>query len=174
MPPQMACLGRCIVTLIAFVWLFSAVRFQMSPEKMQSHIGCICLTFLRRVFSNVSSNCLPEKMQSHIGHIYSTFLHCAFSNVSSNCLPVMMHSHTGCICLTLWTFQSFSSWFLHLNPLNKSHDFQEFGPLLLCVVLCPNGCFKLRKFYDWLLVSINYKHTFTFFIHYWEAEVCCW
>jgi len=29
--PQIACLWGCKVTLVAFVWLFSTVRFQMSP-----------------------------------------------------------------------------------------------------------------------------------------------
>ena len=29
---QMMCIGICIVTLVAFVWLFSTVRFQMSPQ----------------------------------------------------------------------------------------------------------------------------------------------
>ena len=67
---------------------------------MQSHTGCICLTFLHCVFSNVSSNRLPEQMQNHTGCICWTFLHCAFSNVSSNDLLEKRQSHTGCICLT--------------------------------------------------------------------------
>ena len=67
---------------------------------MQSHIGCICLTFLHCAFSNVSSKCLPEWMHSHTGCIYLAFLHCAFSNGSSNRLPEKMRTHTGCICLT--------------------------------------------------------------------------
>ena len=33
------------------------------PERMQSHTGCIHLTFLHCVFSNVSSNGLPKQMQ---------------------------------------------------------------------------------------------------------------
>ena len=53
-------------------------------EKMHSHIGGICLTFLHCEFSNVSSGCLPENRQSHIGCIWLTFLHCAFSNVQSS------------------------------------------------------------------------------------------
>ena len=36
----------------------------------ESHIGCICLTFLHSwAFSNVFSNRLPVRMQSHIGCI---------------------------------------------------------------------------------------------------------
>ena len=52
------------VTLVAFVSLFSTVPSNCLPEKMQSHIGCIRLTFLQCAFSNVSSNGLP-----HIGCI---------------------------------------------------------------------------------------------------------
>ena len=32
MSPQIVCLKRCIVTLVAFVCLFSIVRFQMCPQ----------------------------------------------------------------------------------------------------------------------------------------------
>ena len=71
------------------------------PERMHSHIGCICLVFLRYVFSNVSSNCLHQRMRIHIGCICLTFLHCGFSNVPSNCLHLRMQNHTGCICLAL-------------------------------------------------------------------------
>ena len=39
---------------------------------------CIGLTFLHCVFSNASSNCLHEKMQSHIGCICMTDIHCVF------------------------------------------------------------------------------------------------
>ena len=66
--------------------VFSNVSSNLLPEKMHSHIGCTCLTFLHYAFSNVSSNCLPEKMHSHIGCIYLTFRHCAFSNVSPTAL----------------------------------------------------------------------------------------
>ena len=67
------------------------------PERMNSHIGCICLTFLHCAFSNVSSNRLHQRMHSHIGCICLTFLQCAFSNVPSNCLPGRMQSHIGYI-----------------------------------------------------------------------------
>ena len=47
---------------------------------------------------DVSSKCPVERMQSHIGCICLTFLHCVFSNVSSNCPPERMHSRIGCMC----------------------------------------------------------------------------
>ena len=69
-------------------------------EKRYNHIGCIYLTLVQCVFSNVSKNCLPKKRHSHIGCICINFLHYAFSNVSSNDLPGRMQNHIGCICLT--------------------------------------------------------------------------
>ena len=68
-------------------------------ERRYSCIGCICLTFLHCVFSNVSSNRLPEWMQSHTGCICLAFLQCGLSNVSSNGLHEKMHNHTSCNCL---------------------------------------------------------------------------
>ena len=40
------------------------------------------------VFSNFSSNRFPERMHSHIGCICLSFLHCVSSDVSSNHLPI--------------------------------------------------------------------------------------
>ena len=68
---------------------------------MQSHTGCICLTFHHCVSSNVSSNYLLERMHIRIGCICLSFLRCVSSNVSSNGLPVRMHGHiVVCIYLT--------------------------------------------------------------------------
>ena len=43
MSPQVACLRRCIITLIACVWLFSAVHFHMSPQFACLRRGIITL-----------------------------------------------------------------------------------------------------------------------------------
>ena len=90
---QNICPRGCKVTLVAFIWLFSTVFYQMCPQTVCPR-GCI-VTLVAFVWlfsivcvSNVSSNYLPERMHSHIGCICLAFLHCAFSNVSSNCLPV--------------------------------------------------------------------------------------
>ena len=105
---------------------------------MHSHTGCICLSFLHCVFSNVSSNCLLEWMQSHIGCIYMIFLQCVFSNVSSKRLHAKMYSHTGYTLSYLWRFP-------HL--LCSNHDFQKFLPFLFFTLDCasPNGYFLLRQ-----------------------------
>ena len=94
---------------------FSNVSSSRLPERMHSHIGCICLAFLHCAFSNVSSNCLLEKRQRHIGCICLTFLRCAFWNVSSKRLPEKRQSHIGCICLTFlhFDFSNVSSNCLH-------------------------------------------------------------
>ena len=93
MPPQIACLGGymitlvaflrcafsnvssngcvngCIITLVAFVWLFFTVGFQMCPQSAGIK-GCICLIFLHCVFSNVSSKRLHKRMDNHTGCIW--------------------------------------------------------------------------------------------------------
>ena len=102
---QIACIRGGIVTLVTFVRLFSTVYFQMSLQnskhaKMQSHIGCICLTFIHCAFSNVALNCLAEKRHIRIGCISLTFLHCASSNDVSNFLHRRRHNHICCIYLT--------------------------------------------------------------------------
>ena len=99
---QTARLWGCKVTLVAFVWLFSTVSFQMCPQiacLRHIHIGCIRLIFPHCVFSNVSSNCRPERMHSHIGCICLSFPHCVFSNFSPNHLSELMQSHIGNTCL---------------------------------------------------------------------------
>ena len=82
---------------------------------MQSHTGCICLTFPHCAFSNVSLNCLPVRMHIHTGCICLTLIHCVFLNVSLNRLLVRMHSHIGCICLTFLhcVFSNVSSNYWH-------------------------------------------------------------
>ena len=96
MLPQIACLRRRIVTLVALTFLccvFSNSNYLCLS--MHSHIDCTCLIFLHCAFSNVSKD-----RQSHIVCICLTFLHCAFSKVFSNSLDEKRQSHIVCICLT--------------------------------------------------------------------------
>ena len=67
---------------------------QMSPQiaclRMQSLIGCICLTILHCAFTDApsaSSEHLNQRKYIYIGCICFSFLPCAFSNVSSNGPP---------------------------------------------------------------------------------------
>ena len=121
----MACLRGSVITLVAFVWLYSTVSFHMDPQRTQStqnHIGCICSIFLLCVFSNVSSNCLHKRMHNHIGCICLAFPRCAFSNVSSNVLYKRMHNYIGCICLASPQF------LYHCRIFSSYYSLQNFPP----------------------------------------------
>ena len=129
----MAYLRGCIVAFATFVWLFSSVCFQLSPQKFCtrrfiiafvwpfstldfqtcpqitclwgsiSRTVCMCLYFLQCAFSNASSYYLPRRLHSRNGCIFLAFLHCAFWNERSNRLPESIHSHTGGI---IWLFSN--------------------------------------------------------------------
>ena len=121
--------------------------------RMHSHIGCICLTFLHCVFSNVSSEHLPGRMHNHIVCIYLAFRHCVFSNVHLNGSFEMKHNCTGCNCSTFWHFQSFSWGFVC-----SSCDFQEFLPVPFSALNCasPNGHFLiLRQIWGFRIFRIS-------------------
>ena len=111
-------------------------------EDAKSH-WLLLLVFPPRWVFNGFSNYLHQRMHSRIGCICLAFLHCVFSNVPSNRLPEKRHNHIGCICLIYFHCKLFSSGFLHLHSLKQSHNFPFFYSQMLCVVLCPNGCFKL-------------------------------
>ena len=58
--PQIACLKRCIVTLVAFVGLFSTVPFQMCPQNICTR-GCIVtLVAFVWLFSTVDFQMCPQ------------------------------------------------------------------------------------------------------------------
>ena len=57
---QMACLRRGIVTLVAFVWLFSTVRFQMLPQMACTRRGIVTLVAFLWLFSTVRFQMYPQ------------------------------------------------------------------------------------------------------------------
>ena len=68
-------------------WTFSTVFLNVSSTcmlgRMQSHTDFICLSFLHRVFSNVSANCLEkDDVKSHWLHLFDFFHRMFFK-----CLP---------------------------------------------------------------------------------------
>merc|ERR1739846_121277 len=117
----------------SMVHTFLSVSSNRQLEIMQSHVACICLTFLHcasqmftepalistgkvtraaffLLFSSVSfqmylqmAGLQPERIQSHTGCICLVFLHCAFPNVYSKSLGQRRQSHTGCIFLLFAT-----------------------------------------------------------------------
>ena len=66
---------------------------------MQSHIGCICLTFLHYLFKCVLNVLRSEETYNLIGCISLAFSHCAFSSASSSFLFDTVHTCNGCTCL---------------------------------------------------------------------------
>ena len=70
MTPQITCLTRCIVALVAFFFFFFYCCFQLSPQ-----FAClrICLV-----------TAIPIAKQSHWQHLFDAFFICVFSNESSN------------------------------------------------------------------------------------------
>ena len=129
MSPQVACLRGCKVALVAFVSLFSIVGSQMSPQ-IACLRGCIVALVAFFYFPHWVLKCLLE-LHSRIGCICLTFLHCGFSNVSSNCLHQRMHSDTGCICLTFLhcVFSNVSSNRLHKRIHSRIGCIFLFSPL---------------------------------------------
>ena len=116
MSPQIAWLGQCEVTLVAFIKLSPSVRYQMPPQ-----VAC-----LREYIATTTASLV--------------FLHCAFSNVSSYCLPEMMQSHTACMYLCIFKCALKSAlkgalWhWVHLFPSWKSFIWiLEFGRRFFCV-----------------------------------------
>ena len=119
--------------------MFSNVSSNSMPVRMQSHIGCICLTFLHCASLNVSSNCLPEKRHSRTDYICLAFLNCVFSNVFSKRLHEQMQSHIGCICLSFLhcVFSCASSdWRKFCNHCDTPHTSMEAATCHYIVDLC--------------------------------------
>ena len=91
---------------------------------MHNHTGCICLTFLRCVFSNVSSRRLHKRMQNHTGCIYLIFHWQLFH----------------------WNF---SAWNYHAQGFVPSPTIGKVCPLLLLVLNWENSNLKLIRKRKW-------------------------
>ena len=57
---QSACIRGCKITLVAFVWLFSTVRFQMSPQIACLRRGIVTLLAFLWLFSTVRFQMGPQ------------------------------------------------------------------------------------------------------------------
>ena len=138
MYPQIACLRRGIITLVAF---FHHCAFS---KKMHTHIGCICSTFssvrfemfpqiacLRRcivtlvafvwLFSTVIFKMNHQSVYVRIRKVtivaFVWLFSTVFSNVSSNHLPEGKRCHIGCICWSL-LHCALSAWSSLLSSLS--------------------------------------------------------
>ena len=104
------------IILVALVWLFSTVRFQMFPQRDSLDWCKVTLVALDWIFSTVCFK-MPasENVKSHWSHFFNfspclkTFSHDIYSlcvfNIFSNRLSLCMQSHIGCIystCPHVW------------------------------------------------------------------------
>ena len=62
MCPQIAYLRRSIVTLVAFVWLFSTVHFQMFSQIACMSRGIVALVAFVGLFSTVRFQMCPQSL----------------------------------------------------------------------------------------------------------------
>ena len=109
MSPQIACPRRGIVTLVAFVWLFSTVRFQMSPQTAfmrRCKITFMQLNDIVNIFLGVGF-ALPCKWELK-GLKCHPFL---FPPSRSQCLE-LLHHHRGQPDFCSWPAVFVQSWFL--------------------------------------------------------------
>ena len=60
MCPQSACMRWCIVALVAFVWFFSAVVFQMCPQMVRPRWCIVTLVAFVWLFSTVCHKMYPQ------------------------------------------------------------------------------------------------------------------
>ena len=149
MPPQIACLGGymitlvaflrcafsnvssngcvngCIITLVAFVWLFFTVGFQMCSQSAGIK-GCVCLIFLHCVFSNVSSKRLHKRMDNHTGCIWK------------HTVEKRLTSSTSAVCLCILSDIPFENTFG--NPQRRK--IKEMQPVRLCMLCTLSLCSK--------------------------------
>ena len=105
MCPLSTWIRSCIVTLVAFVWLFSTVRFQMFTQRAWISAGKVTQAAFFSysppcIFKSLVKSPAWKKAYSHRLHLFG-ILHCVFSNVCSKCLNKMIQSCIVCIC---WTF----------------------------------------------------------------------
>ena len=83
--------GGCKVVLVSFVWFFSTVSFQMSPQGFSMTRCIITLVAFVSLFSTVYFHMRPQIACLRRGKVtlitfvwlFSTVCHCVFSSVSS-------------------------------------------------------------------------------------------
>ena len=121
MGPQSACLNRGKVTLVAFVWLFSTVCFQMSPQNVCPRRCIVTLVAFVQLFSSVCFQMSPQMTCPR---------RCVFTLVA-------FFQLYSIVCLFQNNF--------HICILRHNCLFVTIPQYKLCRAL-PNTCSKLRKF----------------------------
>ena len=149
---QIACLCGCKVTLVAFIWLFSKVCFQMSPQitrPRRCKVTLVAFVWLfSTIFLNASSMYFYQRRHDLIGCFSLAFSLCAFSSVS--CLILCILATVAFVC----AFPNGPSNFLDQTCKMTFFAFVKFS--LLCVFRCTLECYACKTAYSHCL------HFFTF------------
>ena len=114
MCPQIACLRGCIVTLVAFVWLFSIVYFQVCPQIAWVRRSEITLVAFVGFFSTVCYQMCPQIACLNRGKVTQAAFVCLFSTV-----PFQMSPQTVCLRGCIVTLVAFFFCFLHGVSSNR-------------------------------------------------------
>ena len=120
-------LFMCHFSLTFLHRVFLNVSPNCLPEKRHSHIGCICLIFLHCAFSNGSSKHFRKRTQSYIGCICLAFPHCVSANVFPNGAPKRFYSHIGCIW-NIFVFYLLFLYYLYWQSIHFHHYLQYSDP----------------------------------------------
>ena len=137
---QIACLNSCKVALVAFVWLFSAMDFQMSLQ-VACIRGCIItLVAFVWIFSTVHFQMCPQMARIR---------RCIITQVAFVWLSLVFNSNY---------FSEILHGILMLNVLFHRQQVERFCPLLLLVLNWKKSIVKLlrtrkRKWY-WSILDI--------------------
>ena len=167
MCPLSTWIRSCIVTLVAFVWLFSTVRFQMFTQRAWISAGKVTQAAFFSysppcIFKSLVKSPAWKKAYSHRLHLFG-ILHCVFSNVCSKCLNKMIQSCIVCIC---WTFSSVC---VQMSPqiacLREGiFTLVAFIPFLVtvcCQMFVQNACTRGNKValaaFVWLFPSVRFQ-----------------
>ena len=167
MCPLSTWIRSCIVTLVAFVWLFLTVRFQMFTQRAWISAGKVTQAAFFSysppcIFKSLVKSPAWKKAYSHRLHLFG-ILHCVFSNVCSKCLNKMIQSCIVCIC---WTFSSVC---VQMSPqiacLREGiFTLVAFIPFLVtvcCQMFVQNACTRGNKValaaFVWLFPSVRFQ-----------------
>ena len=81
MYPQITCMRGCKITLVAFVWLFFIVRFQMCPQNVCPRRCIVTLIAFVQLFTTVRFQMCPQiafLRRGIVTLVTFVWLHCAF------------------------------------------------------------------------------------------------
>ena len=138
---QMACLRRCKVTLVAFVWLFSTVLFQMCPQ-MACMGRCIVTLVAFIWFNHTVSLChqaFPILQTKVI--IFKIFLHCHCVLCFAQNVASNWVKFIVDFCSTLIRIVHFSIAYFHFFTIEKQMPYRKNAIDFLAIAIFLYGNF---------------------------------